>query len=470
MACVKHSAGKCCFAPGELPTLEIPGMHSYTGWILNCCCASITFEYDSEQAYVKYDGGDVMSYDKTTTKTYEAFYYPITCGQVLTGWYTEGNSSGYAGEEHFPAEPAYTGCCPDAITLNTTIVADRIRGGRRFVLAIRPLEIKITIQKATITCDETTSEKYIVTINQGYDGYYEYVDYEERSTTATKSNIKACWDSGGSVLGSYPFDIDDWEPSVNSTPIVPYYFCARQNRERLPPDETPPEDSFIFTIDDTGGNCYDDIPGCAECEDPIPDCLMCTFVSEVCFDSGPTGITEPSFGFCTLPTHTTRNYTLNHSPLCYQHKLARFYRGNAAPGDAGYFTPGIIQNLGDGCTAFDGTTWPPANCTRNFSYVGIEPGGINLSPGDTGNGMLPYASLLTGGVYTSPTCDVWSTVCDNCWPFESDEDYDPGTTTTNYDALYAYKRVVAASVALTCSGYVQREICIPFPGWTVNII
>jgi hypothetical protein len=78
--------------------------------------------------------------------------------------------------------------------------------------------------------------------------------------------------------------------------------------------------------------------------------------------------------------------------------------------------------------------------------------------------------LLTGGVYTDPTCDVWSLTCDNCWPSGSNEDYDPGTTTTNYQAPSAYARVVAASISLTCSGYVQREICIPFPGFTVNII
>jgi hypothetical protein len=421
-------------------------MHN-DGWVVDGCCASMTFEYDTEQAYVKYDGGDVMSYDKIITKTFEAFYYPATCGQVLTGWYTEGNSGGYPGEEHFPAEPSYTGCCPDAITLNTTITTDRLRGGRRFVLRLRPWKIKITIQKATITCGETTSEKYIVTSEKFYTGQYEYVDYSQSSLSSTKSNGKACWKTLSSVSGVYPFDIDTWTPSGDAT-STSFAFCARENLDTL-----PTSGSFTFTVTDTGD----------ECENPIPDCVPCEFVDEVCFDSGATGITEPSSGFCTAPATTTYSYTLTTSPLCGQHKLAKFYRGNAAPGDDGYFTPGTIVT----CANFAGSSYP-GNCTRNFSYVGIAPGGF---PGGTaGSGMISVADMLTGSVFTSPTCDVWSITCDNCWPPGTDENYAPGMTTTDFYATSAYARVVAASISLTCSGYVRQYICVAFSSWSINIV
>jgi hypothetical protein len=83
--------------------------------------------------------------------------------------------------------------------------------------------------------------------------------------------------------------------------------------------------------------------------------------------------------------------------------------------------------------------------------------------------------ILTGGVFTSPTCDVWSLTCSDCWPvfkagFEPVyEDEPQPTTTTNYTALTAYARVVAASVALTCSGYVRRTICVAFASWSIGI-
>ena len=77
---------------------------------------------------------------------------------------------------------------------------------------------------------------------------------------------------------------------------------------------------------------------------------------------------------------------------------------------------------------------------------------------------------LTTGVITSPSCDVWSLTCTNCYPNGAYEDADPGTTMDNFDLNYAYARVVAASVALTCSGYVQRTICIAFSNWSITII
>ena len=453
---------QCCFDAGELPTLEIPGMHNYTGWVIagcsdRCrCCASMIFEYDAEQAYVKHDGGDVMSYDKTTTITYEAFYYPETCGQRLSGWFTDPNSGGYPGEEHYPTEPAYTGCCPSAVTLNTTIIADRIRGGRRFVLRFRPVQIKITIQKATITCGDTTAQKYIVTSEKSYTGQYEYVDYEERSTTSTKSNSKACWASGGSVVGAYPFDISTWTPGAGAV-ATSFSFCARKHFETL-----PDEGSFTFVVGDTG----------EDCEDPVPDCAACEFAAEVCFDSGPTGITEPSTGFCTAPTSTTRTYTLTTGPHCGQHRFTKFYRGNDPPGGAGYFFPGRVADDRPSCVTFAGTTWPPASCVRSFSYVGIIAGGTGGYPA----GFINVNGLLTGGVFTSPTCDVWSLTCYDCWPvfqnITSDpvyEDEPQPTTTTNYTAQNALARVVAASVALTCSGYVRRNLCIAFSSWSIPI-
>ena len=441
-----------CFADGELPDLDIPGMHSYNGWEFSSqcdsclCCASMTFEYDSEQAYVKYDGGDVMSYDRTTTKTYEAFYYPETCGERLTGWYTDPNSDGYPGEEHYPTEPSYTGCCPSAVTLNTTVATDRIRGGRRFVLQLRPWKIKITIQKATILCGGVPSAKYVVTSQKFYTGAYEYVDYEQITYSQTASNGKDCWQNPSTSFGTYPFDIDSWSPGAGSV-TTSFTFCARQNRDRLPSGESPPEDSFDFTVDDTGD----------ECDDPVPDCSPCEFADEVCYDSGATGITEPSTGFCTAPAVSTRSYTLTHSPKCRQHKWSRFYRGNAPPGDPGYFDPGRIDDFTDQCKDFAGTSWPPANCVRNFSYVGINAGGIIPSP-------------FYFGVKTSPTCDVWSLTCTNCFPNGVYEDYDRGTTTENFNVDYAFLRVVAASVSITCSGYVQREICVAFTPWSIDII
>ena len=410
----------------------------------------MTFEYDAEQAYVKYDGGDVMSYDKITTTTTEAFYYPETCGDRLTGWYTEPNSGGYPGEEDYPTEPAYTGCCPAAVTLNTTVGANRTRGGRRFVLRLRPWKIKITIQKATIDCGGTDYAKYIVTSEKFYTGDYEYVDYQQITYSQTASNGKDCWQAASTSSGTYPFDIDDWSPSASAEPTS-FSLCARENRNNLPSDETPPEDSFDFTVDDTGD----------ECDDPSPDCAPCTFADEVCYDSGATGITEPSTGFCTAPTSTTRNYTLTHSPKCRQHKWMRAYRGNSPEGDAGYIFPGLV-NFPDNCLDFDGTTWPPADCTHNFSYVGIDAGGIIPSP-------------FYFGVKTSPTCDVWSITCDNCYPFSTPagdvfEDYDPGTTTIDFDVDDAFLRVVAATVSLTCSGYVRQYICVPFESWSIDIV
>jgi hypothetical protein len=443
---------QCCFDSGELPTLEIPGMHNYTGWVIagcsdRCrCCASMIFEYDVEQAYVKHDGGDVMSYDKTTTKTYEAFYYPETCGARLKGWYTDPNSGGYPGEEHYPTEPAYTGCCPSAVTLNTTIIADRIRGGRRFVLRFRPFQIKITIQKATITCAGITAQKYIVTSEKFYTGQYEYVDYQQTSSTATSSSGKACWQLPSSVSGVYPFDISTWSPGAGSV-ATGFSFCARKHFETL-----PTSGSFAFSVGDTG----------EDCDDPVPDCAPCAFAAEVCFDSGATGITEPSSGFCTAPASTTQNYTLTHAPRCRQHKWSRFYRGNDAPGGGGYFFPGRIDDFTDQCKDFAGTSYPPANCTRNFSYVGIAPGGIG------GGGMVGVRGL-TVGVITSPSCDVWALVCANCYANGAYENTDPGTTTENYDVNSAYARVVAASVALTCSGYVRRNLCVAFSSWSIPI-
>jgi hypothetical protein len=437
----------CCFTDGELPTLEIPGMHSYVGWVIGAdsCCASMVFSYDAQQAYAKYDGGDVMSFDKTTTTTYEAFYYPETCGEQLTGWYTEPNSGGYEGEEHYPTEPAYTGCCPSAVTLNTTIIADRVRGGRRFVLRFRPYQIKITIQKATITCGETTAQKYIVTSEKFYTGDYEYVDYQQTSSTATSSSSKDCWQLPSSVTGVYPFDVSTWSPGAGAV-STSFSFCARKHFETL-----PTEGSFAFTVSDTG----------EDCGDPIPDCAACEFAAEVCFDSGATGSTEPSTGFCTAPATATQSYTLTHAPRCRQHKWMRAYRGNDPPGGGGYIFPGLV-NFPDNCKDFAGTSYPPANCVRNFSYVGITAGGMV--------GVL----TLTDGVITSPSCDVWSLTCDNCYPFSTPsgdifEDYDPGTTTENYDVNSAYARVVAASVALTCSGYVRRTPCIAFSSWSIPI-
>lgn len=434
---------ECTFAEGELPTLSIEGMHSYTGWSINCCCAVIDFEYDVEQAYTKYDGGDVMSYDKTTSRTVEVFYYPDTCGQRLKGWYIDPNSGGYPGDSFTPTEPAYTGCCPSAVTINTATIEDRVRGGRRFVLRIRPERIRVTIQKASVNCGGTTSVKYVVTSEKSYVGAYEYVDYQQTTFTQTNTSSKDCWKIPSSTLGVYPFDIATWSPSAWAI-ATSFSFCARKNLSLLPVG------SIGFTSSDTG----------SDCDPPSLDCAACSFKSEVCFDSGPTGITEPSTGFCTPPSIGTRSYSLTHGPHCLQHRWAKFYRGDAPPGDPGYIYPGFLQ-VGNGCLSFAGSTYPPSACVDSFSYVGISSGGV-----------VNVFNYYTGSL-ADPNCEVWSITCDNCYtysPFNPTYETDnAGTTTTNYNASNAYARVVAASVSITCSGYVQQEICIPFSGWSVSV-
>ncbi len=435
---------ECSFAEGELPNLAISGMHSYTGWSIVGCCASMEFEYDTEQAYVKYDGGDVMSYDKTTSKTVEVFYYPETCGQRLKGWVIAANSGGYPGDHYYPDEPAYTGCCPDPVTLNTATVSTRVRGGRRFVLRIRPDRIKITIQKATVTCGYITSVKYVVTSEKSYVGAYQYVDYQQTSITHSNSNSNLCWQIPDSTTGVYPFDISTWNPGYGSV-STGFSFCARLNLDTLPTD------LFTFSVGQTG----------SACNSPIPNCAPCNFKSEVCFDSGLTGITEPSTGFCTPPTIGTQIYTLSHAPKCGQHRWTLFDRGNAPPGDGGYIFPGILR-ADDACLVFAGTSYPPANCVRNFSYVGIA-----------GGGMVNASDFYTGSL-ADPNCDVWSLTCDLCYTYSAFnttyETDDPGTITSNFNASNAYARVVAASVSLTCSGYVRRTICVAFSTWRIAVV
>ena len=434
----------CSFAEGELPNLAITGMHSYTGWSIAGCCASMEFEYDTEQPYVKYDGGDVMSFDKTTLKTVEAFYYPETCGQRLKGWVIAANSSGYPGDHFYPTEPAYTGCCPDPVTLNTITLENRIRGGRRFVLRLRPTKTKITIQKATVKCGSVTSAKYVVTSEKSYVGVYEYVDYQQVSWTQRNSSGKDCWKISDVTTGVFPFDISAWNPSASAVSIG-FSFCARLNLDTLP------SDIFTFSVGQTG----------SACESPIPNCAPCNFKSEVCFDSGLTGITEPSTGFCTPPTIGTQSYTLTHTPRCRQHRWALFDRGNAPAGEGGHIFPGILR-VGNGCLPFAGTTYPPANCVRNFSYVGI-----------VGGGIVPASSYYTGSL-EAPNCDVWSLTCGLCYSYSdfnpTYETDDPGTSTENYKASNALARVVAASVSLTCSGYVRRTICVAFSTWRIAVV
>lgn len=494
----------CTLTLEELPVPTITGMHTapqFVGdlgedWIVDGCCATIIFKYDVTQPLVIYDGGDVMSYDKTESYSRELFYFPVTCPTV-TQLFWESVPDTLFWIISPPVEPIYENCCREPVAVNRLTTTIRSRGGQRFIVTLRPISISIVITKTIdYTCNDETVTRYVVRSTRHYEGKYYYVNYNELDTSYSLSDNGPCWKTfADTTVGSYPFDINYFDPDLYTGTGVSWDVCREKVLIELPIETT----NYTFLVENI----------------PNPDCTFTACIDcppELdCFSSGETGDETPQFGFCDeniLVVNRERlDFPLNTGFLgnaqgihnlvghdCVRHQFY-YWSAFTGPGigicDGFVFSPdvgvlGPINHNGSSLCcgpqfSFFTDTQPVidwANQTnpsqykqipqcdyihRYYSYTTIHAGA---------------GSIITLGAKPCPTYKpnassscfpTWT--CNACSTGSSPLEWEMNTVTPPSYQTYQhplYCRTTDATRSVICSGYMEKEVCPLFEQWTIT--
>ncbi|HUP79619.1 MAG TPA: hypothetical protein VM260_13795 [Pirellula sp.] len=512
---------ECPLTLETLPTISITGMHVSADWSLDLatCCATICFEYDELQPLIKLDGGDVMNFDKTESCTKEAFYFPKTCGTYTQGFWSE-NGVGEDGSFDPPAgpfpsspkqpgpEPAYTGCCNAPVANNAVTMTVRKRGGRRFVVGVRPVMICISLQRVVQECTpDPPAPKYILTLKKIYHGEYDYVNYSQTTVTYVYTdNDAACWNIlPNTSEGTWPFNIADWEMGfgvsigaevcrqklLDELPDVVSIYTFNDGDVITPPCEDPYDRVECATCDteqpcfvggrpeNLVGTCtLPDDAGCVEISD-----TLCALMGGVWLAGAWCRIYEPEFGFCD-PTIVVPNEVTYHVKTCNQH----FWYYGCGPGaGSGYFLdpnsdppyqPVIFVDQTICCEPYQvldengdyvaGSHYsdPVNECDQTFtwnSYTTINGGFGGIIGPDTCHCPMVKSGALNS-CFTSYTCSI----C-NAAPYNGTANavVSPQTETNYYYPTHC--RTTAMTRVVDCSGAIEVEVCLPFPSSTITM-
>lgn len=488
----------CCDEPPpceltleDLPCISIIGM-STEGWTIqgSSCCASINFTYDELQPLLKYDGGDVMSYDKTESYTRELFYFPITCGTVTQLFWEEG----FAGfwQVTPPNEPTYSSCCNNPVVINSLTTTIRSRGGQRFIVCLRPMSINISLSKVSYICDgDSPVDRYILRLTKNYAGTYDYKNYNKLTIDYTLTDSSNCWNvPTNTSVGDYPFNIAYYTPS-EGLPSIGWHTCREKILTELPTVNT----NLTFLETD-----------CPDIDCSFVECVTCVCELD-CFSSGPTGDATPSFGFCDANILVISQEGLG-SPVVINHPVMRtltghdclrhkFYYWSAGtpPGngvcDASVFAPdiGILGPINhNGAVICCGpssqnvpsdTDWADQTNPTHYgnisgcaylhefnTYTTINGGaGSLITPGAKPCPTYkPSADISCFPSYTCPICPLPGFVTDLEWEMNT---VTAGGTETLLYPLYC--RTSDATRIVSCSGYMEKEICPVFQETTITI-
>jgi len=479
VSCRKHSPGNPCycippdceFVEADLPTVNITGMTEATGWLFfnsgDCCIASKRFTFDVTQDDIVLDGGDVLTWDKTEVCETERFSIDKTCGTATQVLWT---ASGDRGLIIPPDEPAYDCCDPITITqVHTLTKTARNRGGRRFVVTIHATAIWVTFQKTSsyVCAPDPAVTRWIMRSYMYFDGSYSFIDYKELSTSYTSTANTTCWEwPADTTEGTYPWDIDAVDNVVVYTGTLPSsgILCRQKVLTTIPSVET----SYTFLDTDVND----------------PDCVQPWEVCEgdLCFSSGDIGDDEPTGGFSEAKIISKETDAAYQLQLCTEHVyywwsnpidpliigfppcLTIFENMFAAP-------PDIMQDAVLCCTDYGGWGQTSGNFSDAICTIPAYtyPTWTTLTAGGPESGIIEYCdytSLKAGQVY------------DDCWPTQSCPACPTGSQTgdSNHNLVVAAgtqtvlkaggARIVELTRSVTCSGYVEQEVCLPFAPWT----
>jgi len=459
----------CCpLTADRMPTITIAGMTAVSSWtfVPATCCAIICFDYDTEQALQKNNVGATMTYDKTDTCVAERYYYPYTCGQKIQAFWSLNPypHSGVPGDGDYvlwPNEPAYTGCCSDPVSLNTLTKTIRQRGGQQFVVATQPYRICITLQKVMYTCGANPPvEKFILTFKKLYRGHYAYRSYEQITVDYSYTNSDPlCWNiTANTSTGSPTYDPAEWDGL--SGIAIDFETCRQKLLDALPTSNT----NYTFATGDILTLCTLDRSACATC-----------VTTPICFNSGLTGTSTPSAGFCDATTAGTVGTKTDTIKTCGQHNTYLWSNDSQSTQVSAGEVPPDTSNLE--CkteTAVDrpysqywgsppvlGHTWTDiAQCDKTYTWNTIEQSTWICGAPSYKTG----ASLLCMPTSNCPQCPTGTQ-----GPGGADVNLVVATTLAGPVALQTYTRTISISRSVTCSGYMQQEICLTYLGGTITI-
>lgn len=442
----------CCFPVctlGDLPVLSISGMHVSSAWtLLADCCAQIEFEFDTLQPVVKLDGGDVYTADQTVVTIRDAVYYPLTCAQIVEAVIDESGESGPMFVT--PTEPAYTGCCSDKVVMNTITCTWRHRVGQRFLVCVRPIKRIVTIQKALITCDSVSTERFLITSKTIYEGNYTYFNWElVEQTYSQLHSDPSCWKIPTDTSSGALFDFATWNCTASGTAgpweyvgggvLVP---TSATVCKQLVRDAMPSAEDLVFALD----SCLAGYGYSSDCELDVLSCVSCD-CDAPCWDSGETGASAPNDTFCDPTTFVTQSVT-TYRKTCLQH----FWKYPPAYGGA-CFLFGSPHSFPDVTT----TVWNDIEpCLDMYSWLQIT--------------NVTGASCICPSPAVSATNSCWvSYVCPACPSGTYTGYYPPDSPSGTYNVVGNGFRCVPHDItrSIVCSGYVRRLVCLPFTSWSV---
>jgi len=436
----------CEFTLANLPVLTIAGMSSLGGWSLDVanCCATQVFRYDEVQPYQKNQVGPTMTYDKTTTCETEYFSLLQNCPITMQiFWVFDPDEGDYVLD--MPPAPPYVNCGNPPTSLNTVTKTVHSSGGNMFCVAIQPKEITVTLHKVVWTCpDAEPVTKYVMRSKQIFGLVATSIQYSEGYTTYAYANSDpVCWLIKPNSSFSYPFNLNDWIVPDDMPPAINDFICYEKVFDAMP----------------TGAILFDTCPQ-TTCTSSI--CMTCD-CEPICVNSGTTGQSEPSFGFCQMtpvPTIVTSSI-----------------QGVTCGKNYGYYwnDPDGLQTLSIYNTPFE---------TNQEYYV------LSGAPGP----IWPYEWQQISGTgdidcntYPQLIVDPQDEATAYCWPwprcmvphYDTDFQIPPPPVDLNKPiTLYPESlvgtqtrsvnqyRIVGMGRIVFCSGYVPQEICFN-PTWTV---
>ena len=479
--------GKCCCVPPECewlqgapPTITIPRMHPKTPGVANLtnCCFIQCFEFDELEPLQRFDLGDVMNYDRVAECTYELYLIRETCPTVTQFFWRMGDPTRdpsdpnevhrVPGEEDyliFTPEPPYVGCCNPASVLNTLKTRQQDRGGTRFVLSYRLNEVCVTIQLVTEHCPPAPPvPKWIVTWTAKYYGFYEFIPYGEKTVRYTFGIERPnCYQVPiDTAQGSWPYYFD-W-PGTNGSGFT-FEVCRSQIFNGKPVGDLTFADGDIPV--EPCANPYPQ-PACAECN-----------TEQTCITSGPVGSGEPYSGFCE-PTVVVQYHTAYATGVktCFQHKYYAWTNEAAELVSDEFGNPPTTASDME-CAPPLVIDWPDGVrspwldipvCSLFYSWIAIQ----NM-PADFQCATFNYRLDAGGECFEYLTCPQCPTgPKPNETPLHQDDPADvnlvvPPDMVTNETAITTYNRPIEMTRTINCSGYIEREHCVPFAGGTINI-